>query len=176
MLRAEPDPGTTRITRVTVEGNSSFYWVPMFAVNDWESTTKVFREVRERTLPQDCRTVIALNNRADRTDRASMFVDVVTEDLDGEFDRAVLYGEIQDVVRQKLINAGLPEDRIVMTTDLDDADGKDLVQRAREGFAEDEDVAIFGMVNIHTRHVESMERYVHHLVEGSLHRTEVTVP
>lgn len=176
MLRAEPDPGTTRITRVTVEGNSSFYWVPMFAVNDWESTTKVFREVRERTLPQDCRTVIALNNRADRTDRASMFVDVVTEDLDGEFDRVVLYGEIQDVVRQKLINAGLPEDRIVMTTDLDDADGKDLVQRAREGFAEDEDVAIFGMVNIHTRHVESMERYVHHLVEGSLHRTEVTVP
>ena len=166
MLSAEPDPGTTRIAHVRDSETGPFYWVPMFAVNDWESTTRVFHDVVDDDLPS-CRKVVALNNRADRTDRAAMFVDLVATDLADDIDRVVLYGEIQDVVRQKLLNAGVEDDMILTTTDLDGeqgADGRDLVARARAGF-EGEDVAIFGMVNIHTDHVTAMERYVGQLAE-----------
>ncbi|MEY8566459.1 hypothetical protein AALF15_07795 [Corynebacteriaceae bacterium 7-707] len=113
---------------------------------------------------------MALNNRADRTDRAAMFVDLVAQDLASDIDRVVLYGEIQDAVRQKLLNAGVDDGMIVTTSDLDGeqgVDGRDLVTRARAGF-EGEDVAIFGMVNIHTDHVTAMERYVGALAAENL--------
>lgn len=171
MLRAEPDPGTTKITPVQVSEGDMFYWVPMFAINDWESTTKVYRSVSEQALPEGCKRVIALNNRSDRTDRAQMFIDLVTEDLMNEFDRVILYGDIQEAVRQKLINKGVPEDAVVSTLDMDeDASGHDLIARARDGFGTDP-VAIFGMVNIHTEHVISMNRFVDAVVEGNLART-----
>lgn len=169
MVRAEPDPGTTKIAHVRDVETGPFFWVPMFAVNDWESTTRVFHDVSDEDLPS-CRRVVALNNRADRTDRAAMFVDLVAQDLRTEIDRVVLYGEIQDAVRQRLISAGVEDEMIVTTSDLDGeqgADGRELVARAREGF-EGEDVAIFGMVNIHTDHVIAMERYVGALAEERL--------
>lgn len=169
MLAAAPDPGTTRIAHVRDVQDGPFYWVPMFAVNDWESTTRVFHDVVDEDLPS-CRKVVALNNRADRTDRAAMFVDLVAQDLASDIDRVVLYGEIQDAVRQKLLNAGVDDGMIVTTSDLDGeqgVDGRDLVTRARAGF-EGEDVAIFGMVNIHTDHVTAMERYVGALAAENL--------
>ena len=43
MIKANPDPGTTQVTEVVAADESSLFWVPMFAINDWESTTKVFR-------------------------------------------------------------------------------------------------------------------------------------
>lgn len=167
MVRAEPDPGTTRIAHVRDVEYGPFYWVPMFAVNDWESTTHVFRSVANEDLPSTCRKVVALNNRSDRTDRAAMFVDLVAQELTEEIDKVVLYGDIQGVVEQKLVAAGVDENLIATTHDLDDengASGRELVQRAREGF-EGEDVALFGMVNIHTDHVIAMERYVDALAE-----------
>ncbi|HIW90564.1 MAG TPA: poly-gamma-glutamate synthase PgsB [Candidatus Corynebacterium avicola] len=170
MVRAEPDPGTTKIAHVRDVDHGAFYWVPMFAVNDWESTTHVFNSVADEDLPDDCRKVVALNNRSDRTDRAAMFVDLVAEELTESIDKVVLYGEIQEVVQQKLVAAGVDEDLIATTHDLDDeqgASGRELVQRAREGF-DNEDVAIFGMVNIHTDHVIAMERYVDALAEESI--------
>ncbi|KQB86617.1 poly-gamma-glutamate synthase PgsB [Corynebacterium lowii] len=162
MLSAQPDPGTTSVTQIQ-QGQDSMFWVPMFAVNDWESTVRVFDSVSETTLPEECRRVVALNNRADRTDRAAMFIDLVSTDLRKEIDRVVLYGDLQEVVRQRLIDQGFPESEIVTTADCEHAesteDGRVLVDRAREGF-EGHDVAIFGMVNIHTDHVTAMRRYI----------------
>ena len=175
MIRAEPDPGTTKISRVRDVEDGPFFWVPMFAVNDWESTTRVFRDVVAEDLPADCRRIVAMNNRADRTDRAAMFVDVLAEDLIDEIDKVVLYGEIQEVVSQRLVAAGVPEHKVATTYDLDGeqgASGRDLVSRARQGF-EDEEVAIFGMVNIHTDHVISMQRYVEALAEEQVGGTTV---
>ncbi|MEY8566458.1 poly-gamma-glutamate synthase PgsB [Corynebacteriaceae bacterium 7-707] len=50
MLAAAPDPGTTRIAHVRDVQDGPFYWVPMFAVNDWESTTRVFHDVVDEDL------------------------------------------------------------------------------------------------------------------------------
>lgn len=167
MIAAEPDPGTTQVTRLTREDGSNLHWVPMFAVNDWESTTRVFRSVRDTSLAEECRKVLALNNRADRTDRAAMFVDVVTQDLVGEFDRVVLYGDIQEAVRSKLIESGLDESMVYTTSDIEDHEGAELLDYATQGY-EGEDVAVFGMVNIHTDQVTAMRRHVSALLEGSL--------
>lgn len=183
MLKAEPDPGTTKVIKVEEE-NNSLYWVPMFAVNDWESTTKVYNSVHDGRLPEGTKHVIAMNNRADRTDRASMFVDVITKDLKGQFDKIVLYGDIQDVVYQKLVAGGVAESNILTTTDIEETDGKALVARARESFDDDTEVAVYGMVNIHTRHVQSMEKYISTLksenalapVEELTGSVEVTAP
>lgn len=168
MLGAAPDPGTVRITPVTDPAGLPTHWVPMFAVNDWESTVRLYRGVASGELPAGCRKVIALNNRADRTDRASMFVDLVGAELAGEYDRIVLFGQIQDVVRRKLIAVGVDAAMIVDTDDLADVAGGELLGRAREGLG-DGDVAVFGMVNIHTAHAAALERYV----AGQAHREEV---
>ncbi|WNI11924.1 poly-gamma-glutamate synthase PgsB [Corynebacterium sp. Z-1] len=66
MLSAAPDPGTTRVTRISDSQQPDLFWVPMFAINDWESTVRVFEDVQQG-LPEGCRNVIALNNRADRS-------------------------------------------------------------------------------------------------------------
>ncbi|WPF65315.1 MULTISPECIES: poly-gamma-glutamate synthase PgsB [unclassified Corynebacterium] len=167
MIKAAPDPGTTSVTEIH-QGEDSMFWVPMFAVNDWESTVRVFDSVSETFLPDSCRRVVALNNRSDRTDRAAMFIDLVSTDLRAEIDRVVLYGDLQEVVRQRLIDQGFPEAGIITTADCEvedeTEDGKELVARARRGF-EGHDVAIFGMVNIHTDHVTAMRRYISDVVE-----------
>lgn len=158
MLAAAPDPGTIAIAETSDHTGRDLQWVPMFAVNDRESTVRVFRDVAASSLPDDCRKVIALNNRADRTDRASMFVDLVSGDLAGEYDRVVLYGEIQDVVRRKLIARGVDEALIVDSEEAGDTGGE-LLALACRGF-DDAPVAVFGMVNIHTAHADEITRHV----------------
>ena len=155
---------------------SSLFWVPMFAINDWESTTKVFRSVCDQSLNDDCKRIVALNNRADRTDRAQMFVDLVSTDIKGEFDRIVLYGDIQDVIRKQLVTNGVDDSVIYSSDDVDETDGGALLDRACEGYGK-QDVAIFGMVNIHTEGVTAMRRHVDAMHEGSLARSiEQSVP
>ncbi|MCT2287230.1 poly-gamma-glutamate synthase PgsB [Corynebacterium sanguinis] len=175
MLSAAPDPGTTRVTRISDAQQPDLFWVPMFAINDWESTVRVFEDVQQG-LPEGCRNVIALNNRADRTDRAAMFVDLVSSELIDSSDLIVLYGDIQEVVQRKLVDLGVPETKIVTTIDADDNDGRELVNAARLRFEPEENVAMYGMVNIHTEAVGAMERYIRDLVEGSRTKAEVAAP
>ncbi|AWB82756.1 poly-gamma-glutamate synthase PgsB [Corynebacterium yudongzhengii] len=165
MIAAEPDPGTTTVTRLERKEGGNLFWAPMFAVNDWESTTKVYRSLSEKKLDNQCRRVNALNNRADRTDRATMFVNVVAQDLLGEFDRIVLYGDLQDAVHKALINKGVDDSLICTTMDVDDEDGTALLDCATAGFGQDS-VAVFGMVNIHTTAVSAMRRHVTSLVDS----------
>lgn len=165
MISAEPDPGTVQITELKRDQGNSVYWANMLAINDWESTTKVYRDLSEEKMGEDTRRVIALNNRKDRTDRAMMFVNLVAEDLAGEFDRIVLYGDLQDAVEKSLVDRGIDESLIQTTEEIEDEDGRALLNCATEGF-EGEDVAVFGMVNIHTVPVTSVRRHVSALVEG----------
>ncbi|MFM9379064.1 poly-gamma-glutamate synthase PgsB [Gordonia sp. VNK21] len=174
MLGAHPDPGTTRIATVSDGTGADLHWVPMFAINDWQSTLQVFDTVVTENLPSGSRTVIALNNRADRTDRAAMFIDLVSTELADRIDRVVLYGDIQEAVRRKLIARGLPASTIVTTDDVDQDDGRALLARAREGFAAGDEVALLGMVNIHTPQVRAMERYVSAVLDGSSATTAPT--
>lgn len=166
MIAAKPDPGTITVTEANLGDGKDLFWVPMFAINDWESTVKVFRSVLQDTLPADVGVVVALNNREDRTDRAKMFLELVSNELRDEVDRIVLYGELQDAVHQMLLDEGFPEANIVRSNDIDEnCSGRDLINRAVEGIDNDK-IALFGMVNIHTEQVTKMRHYVDALVEG----------
>ncbi|WP_237698416.1 hypothetical protein [Corynebacterium kroppenstedtii] len=78
----------------------------------------------------------------------------------------------------------MPASNILTTTDIEETDGKALVARARESFDDDTEVAVYGMVNIHTQHVQSMEKYISTLksenalapVEELTGSVEVTAP
>ncbi|QFQ03313.1 Capsule biosynthesis protein CapB [Corynebacterium urogenitale] len=166
MLSAKPDPGTITVTEVSLSDGKDLFWVPMFAINDWESTVKVFQSVAEESLPQGAARVVALNNREDRTDRAKMFLDLISSELRDEIDRIVLYGELQDAVYQMLLDEGFSEEHVVQTNDFEeDCSGRELINRAVEDLDHDE-VALFGMVNIHTEQVTKMRHYIDALVEG----------
>lgn len=173
MLSAKPDPGTITVTEAALSSGHQLYWIPMFAINDWESTVKVFRSVVKDTLPADAGIIVALNNREDRTDRAKMFLELVANELRDEVDRIVLYGELQDAVYQMLLDEGFPEEDIIRTNDMDETtSGRELVNRAVEGLDYDK-VAMFGMVNIHTEQVTHMRRYVNALVEGQTGKVDL---
>ena len=105
-----------------------------------------------------------------------MFVDLVSSELIDSSDLIVLYGDIQEVVQRKLVDLGVPETKIVTTIDADDNDGRELVNAARLRFEPGENVAMYGMVNIHTEVVGAMERYIRDLVEGSRTKAEVAAP
>lgn len=166
MLSARPDPGTITVTEASLGDGKDLFWIPMFAINDWESTVKVFRSVAQESLPQGVARVVALNNREDRTDRAKMFLELISSELRDEIDRIVLYGELQDAVYQMLLDEGFSEEHIVQTSDIaEDCSGRELINRAVEDLDYDE-VALFGMVNIHTEQVTKMRHYIEALVEG----------
>ncbi|GAB3945084.1 poly-gamma-glutamate synthase PgsB [Corynebacterium tapiri] len=167
LLAAEPDPGTTKITTIAHPSGRTIYWVPMFAVNDWESTVNVFRELSAKKLPPECAKVLAVNNRADRTDRATMYNDLIAQDLIGDCDRVALYGDLQAAVRKALVEKGVEESVVVATDEMDQTDGAQLLSAAVEGLpADQQSVAIFGLANIHTEAVTSMRSHVDSLAES----------
>lgn len=163
MLKAQPDPGTTAIEEVPTQHVEKFTWVPMFAVNDWQSTVKVFRSVSE-DLPKDCTRVVLLNNRSDRTDRAQLFIDLVAGELADEIDRVVLLGDLQTVVEQQIVGSDFGGE-VINTLEVDSSSGSDLLAHVVDGI--EGQVAVFGMVNIHTEHATSLREYLAELTENA---------
>ncbi|MDO4928413.1 MAG: poly-gamma-glutamate synthase PgsB [Corynebacterium sp.] len=174
MLSAAPDPGTTRLTHLHMSMNTDLIWIPMFAVNDKESSIKIFHDLVESKLPAGCKKVIALNNRSDRTDRANLFLDILNIELAGQFDRVVLYGDLQEIAYSKLIDGGLPAPMIRTAHGLDVNDGASLINLNLQEFA-GETVAVFGMGNIHTPEVVAMQRYIDAIVAAFKYGNKVGV-
>lgn len=161
MLQAQPDPGTTAVEQIPTHHVDTFTWVPMFAINDWESTIKVFRTVSE-DFTEDCSRVVILNNRSDRTDRAQLFIDLVTTELSQEIDRVVLMGDLQEVVEQQLAKSDFAGD-VITTADVEATNGQALMERIVDGI--EGDVAVFGMVNIHTDNATALREFFTELVQ-----------
>ena len=165
MVKANPDPGTTSIEDVPTDFVEEFKWVPMFAVNDWQSTVQVFESVREK-LPDDYSHVAILNNRSDRTDRAQMFIKLMNEELQDKVARCVLFGDLQEVVQQQLVENGMPEEKIVTTAELNNPTGVELLAQILDDL--EGRVAAYGMVNIHTEHATTLRKYLAELEENKL--------
>lgn len=165
MVKAAPDPGTTSIETVPTDLVEEMKWVPMFAVNDWQSTVQVFESVREK-LPEDYSQVVILNNRSDRTDRAQMFIQLINEELHDRIDRCVLFGQLQEVVQQQLTEGGFPSDKIVTTAELSNPTGENLLEEVVGGI--EGRVAAYGMVNIHTDHATDLRNHLAELEEENL--------
>ncbi|ANI93583.1 poly-gamma-glutamate synthase PgsB [Dietzia timorensis] len=156
MLAAEPDPGMVTVDTIPIDGKR-VHWVPAFAVNDKESTISVLDEV-DNMLPEGCPKIGLLNNRSDRGTRAELFAEIVCEDVDHHFAKLALLGDLERPVAEKIVGNGWEDEdvlRLGAATNPSRAELLDSLVHSVPG----DDVAIVGMVNIHSAQAEMLIEY-----------------
>lgn len=155
MVAARPDPGVLRYKTLRI-GGKRVTWINLFAINDAESVIQVARRSLEEHGGGDTTTVGLLNNRLDREERARQFADIASFDL--QFDRLALLGAYERFVRNRLVDNGYPEERVLSLGDRHRPSLEQLLGQLVEA-APTEHVALVGMVNIHTAQAEMLLDY-----------------
>ncbi|HEU0297762.1 MAG TPA: poly-gamma-glutamate synthase PgsB [Anaerolineales bacterium] len=164
MWNARPDIGVVNIQRTTWK-TKEIVWIPLFAVNDRESTIISVEALRPYYRPDATRIGI-LNNRYDRADRAIRFADIAANDLD--FDYWITFGAYESQVTKQMIELGVPADRIInMGFSVNPSLQQifDVIADRIEG----EQGVLIGLVNIHTTQAELLLEYFHHRPDSPIH-------
>lgn len=156
MLGAHPDPGMVTVDTVEIEGKR-VHWVPAFAVNDKESTISVLDEI-DNLLPEGCEKIGLLNNRADRGPRAELFADIVCEDVPHHFAKIGLIGDLERPIGERITSGGWNADDVLRLGATTNPSREELL-RELVGSVPAEDVALVGMVNIHSEQAEMLIEY-----------------
>lgn len=156
MLAAEPDPGMVTVDTVPI-GGKRVHWVPAFAVNDKESTISVLDEV-DKMLPEGCPKIGLLNNRSDRGTRADLFANIVCEDVDEHFEKLALLGDLERPIGEKIVAGGWDSEDVLRLGAATNPSRDELLDTLVHS-VEGEDVAIVGMVNIHSAQAEMLIEY-----------------
>ena len=109
MWNARPDVGVVNIQRTNWK-NKEILWIPLFAVNDRESTI-IGVDALQPYYDQNATRIGILNNRYDRADRAMRFANIAANDLD--FDYWITFGAYESQVTEHMLKQGVPPDRII---------------------------------------------------------------
>jgi hypothetical protein len=164
MWNARPDVGVVNIQGTTWR-NQEILWIPLFAVNDRESTVISVEALKPYYDPGATRIGI-LNNRYDRADRAMRFANIAAQDLD--FDYWITFGAYEAQVTQRMLELGVARERIInmgfsVNPTLDQIFDKitDLTQGKQ--------AVLIGLVNIHTPQAELLLDYFHHRPDSPVH-------
>jgi gamma-polyglutamate synthase len=164
MWNARPDVGVVNIQR-TIWKKKEILWIPLFAVNDRESTIIGVDALRPY-YDQSATRIGILNNRYDRADRAIRFADIAANDLD--FDYWITFGAYESQVTEHMRKLGVSPDRIInmgfsVNPTLNQIFDKiaDLIQ-GQQG-------VLIGLVNIHTPQAELLLDYFHHRSDAPVH-------
>jgi gamma-polyglutamate synthase len=164
MWNARPDVGVVNIQR-TAWKNKEILWIPLFAVNDRESTIIGVDALRPYYNPDATRIGI-LNNRFDRADRAMRFAHIAALDLD--FDYWITFGAYETQVTEKMIELGVPQERIInMGFSVNPT--RDQIFDKVAALIEGEQGVLIGLVNIHTPQAELLLEYFHHRPDSPVH-------
>jgi gamma-polyglutamate synthase len=164
MWNARPDVGVVNIQRTTWK-DKEILWIPLFAVNDRESTIISVDALRPYYDPNATRIGI-LNNRYDRADRAMRFANIAAQDLD--FDYWITFGAYEAQVTEQMLKLGVPRERIInmgfsVNPTLDQI--FDKIAALIQG----EQGVLIGLVNIHTPQAELLLEYFHHRPDSPVH-------
>jgi poly-gamma-glutamate synthase PgsB/CapB len=164
MWNARPDVGVVNIQRTTWKAKE-ILWIPLFAVNDRESTIISVDALRPYYDPNATRIGI-LNNRYDRADRAMRFANIAAQDLD--FDYWITFGAYEAQVTEQMLTLGVPRERIInmgfsVNPTLDQI--FDKIAALIPG----EQGVLIGLVNIHTPQAELLLEYFHHRPDSPVH-------
>jgi len=167
MWNARPDVGVVNIQR-TIWKKKEILWIPLFAVNDRESTIIGVDALRPY-YDQNATRIGILNNRYDRADRAMRFANIAANDLD--FDYWITFGAYESQVTEHMLKQGVSSSRIInmgfsVNPTLDQIFDKiaDLI-RGEQG-------VLIGLVNIHTPQAELLLEYFHHRSDAPVHVQE----
>jgi poly-gamma-glutamate synthase PgsB/CapB len=164
MWNARPDVGVVNIQR-TIWKKKEILWIPLFAVNDRESTIIGVDALRPY-YDQNATRIGILNNRYDRADRAMRFANIAANDLD--FDYWITFGAYESQVTEHMLKLGVSPNRIInmgfsVNPTLDQIFDKiaDLI-KGEQG-------VLIGLVNIHTPQAELLLEYFHHRSDAPVH-------
>ncbi len=164
MWNARPDVGVVNIQRTTWK-NKEILWIPLFAVNDRESTIIGVDALRPY-YDQNAIRIGILNNRYDRADRAIRFANIAANDLD--FDYWITFGAYETQVTDHMLKLGVPRDRIINLGFSVNPTLNQIFDKIADLIKGEQGVLI-GLVNIHTPQAELLLEYFHHRSDAPVH-------
>lgn len=164
MWNARPDVGVVNIQRTTWK-NKEIVWIPLFAVNDRESTIISVDSLGPYYRP-DATKIGILNNRFDRADRAMRFASIAAKDLN--FDYWITFGAYETQVTEHMHKLGVSPDRIV-NLGFSVNPALETIFDVIAGLIKGEQGVLIGLVNIHTPQAELLLEYFHHRPDSPLH-------
>ena len=167
MWNARPDVGVVNIQR-TMWKKKEILWVPLFAVNDRESTIIGVDALQPYYSPSATRIGI-LNNRYDRADRAMRFANIAAHDL--AFDYWVTFGAYESQVTSYMIREGVSPERIINLGFSVNPTLEQIFDQIADLIKGEQGVLI-GLVNIHTTQAELLLEYFHHRADAPAHVRE----
>jgi poly-gamma-glutamate synthase PgsB/CapB len=164
MWNARPDVGVVNIQRTTWK-KKEIIWIPLFAVNDRESTI-ISVDALQPYYRDDATRIGILNNRYDRADRAMRFASIAAKDLD--FDYWITFGAYESQVTEQMLKLGVPPERIVnMCFSVNPS--LEQIFNVIAGLIKGEQGVLIGLVNIHTPQAELLLEYFHHRPDSPVH-------
>lgn len=164
MWNARPDVGVVNIQR-TIWKKKEIIWIPLFAVNDRESTIISVDALRPY-YDQSATRIGILNNRYDRADRALRFANIAAKDLG--FDYWITFGAYESQVTEHMQRLGVPINRIINMGFSVNPTLDQIFDKIADLIEGDQGVLI-GLVNIHTPQAELLLEYFHRLPDAPVH-------
>jgi poly-gamma-glutamate synthase PgsB/CapB len=168
MWNARPDVGTVNIQR-TWWKSKEIVWLPLFAVNDRESTL-IGIDALKPYFRSDATTIGILNNRYDRADRAMRFASIAAEDL-VNINYWITFGGYERQVTERMMKLGVARERIINLGFSVNPTLERIFDQISDLVRGDQGVLI-GLVNIHTPQAELLMEYFHHRPDAPIHAHE----
>jgi len=168
MWNARPDVGVVSMQRTRWKGKE-ILWIPLFAVNDRESTVISVDALKPYYHPDATRIGI-LNNRYDRADRALRFASIAARDLT-EINYWITFGAYESQVTERMIELGAQKEQIInMGFSVNPTLEQIFDQIAH--LIQGEQGVLIGLVNIHTPQAELLMEYFHNRPDAPIHARE----
>lgn len=164
MWNARPDVGVVNIQR-TPWKDKEIVWIPLFAVNDRESTIMGVNALQPY-YDQNATRIGILNNRYDRADRAIRFAEIAANDL--KFDYWITFGAYETQVREHMLKLGVLRDHIINMGFSVNPTLPQIFDKIASLIKGKQGVLI-GLVNIHTPQAELLLEYFHHQPDSPVH-------
>ena len=168
MWNARPDVGVVNIQR-TYWKEKEIVWIPLFAVNDRESTIISIEALKPYYRP-DATTIGILNNRYDRADRAMRFATIAAKDL-ADVNYWFTFGGYEEQVTERMLELGVTRNRIINLGFSVNPTLEQIFDKIASLIHSDQGVLI-GLVNIHTPQAELLMEYFHHRPDAPIHANE----
>lgn len=165
MRNSRPDVGVVSIQTTRWKGKE-IVWIPLFAVNDRESTIISVDALKPYYKPDATRIGI-LNNRYDRADRALRFASIAAKDL-VDIDYWITFGAYESQVTERMLELGMQQERIINMGFSLNPTLEQIFDRIANLIHEEQGVLI-GLVNIHTPQAELLMEYFHRRPDAPIH-------
>ncbi|MCG4581093.1 poly-gamma-glutamate synthase PgsB [Clostridium cochlearium] len=129
------DPGALKIYNIVTDNNTQIIFINGFAINDPDSTLKIFSYLKDKGTFNNKQIILMVNNRRDRPYRMQQHIEVIKK-INPEI--IWISGYYTSLMKNKLIKQGVEKEKIVLINKNNEFNLKNITK----------DTAIFGIGNI----------------------------